>query len=413
MGAGAGATGAAGLALLVMVGCNLGSAPVSYDAPGRDVAAGDIDGDGDVDLVSIGWGHKTGSGFDYSDSAVFLGDGTGQFSVTSPESPTDFDTSGGEIELVDVDGDGDLDQVRSIYHVVGGAYRDDVGVRLGNGDGTFGDMTIVSSPTVDRFDDLDTGDVNGDGFVDVIALANQNQGISVFRGDGTGAFPTVSTFLAGAPLGGTLALADIDGDGDLDVASTGEMLVDVQGHPVIHGTVYVVPGDGTGQFAGPPEAHLAEAVNRFPDGRPFGITLADFDEDGRVDIATATRGDARVLLGQPGGTFGPQTSWDTGLDCRCSTDTTSADIDGDGNTDVIVLDHSGGASVLYGNGDGGFPATREIGVGAHLTESMITHDLTGDGKADLVAAGSCWTNDIACQWPPQVGVSVNSIKPRG
>ncbi len=186
----------AGAAAVLLAGCNLGSPAVSYAAPGRDVAVGDIDEDGNMDLVSIGWGHATDSGFDLSDSAVFVGDGTGGFSVSYPDDPTDFDTKGDEVELVDLSGDGHLDLLRTVNHNVNGIIQDELGVQLGDGQGGFGAPTITHVPGLGQFTDMRTGDLNGDGSTDVVLLDNQFAGLEVLLGDGTGGFSTISTFSA-------------------------------------------------------------------------------------------------------------------------------------------------------------------------------------------------------------------------
>ena len=240
----------------------------------RFVVSGDLDGDHDDDLIT-----STGMG----GISVFLNDGAGRFGAG-----TAFDAGGvttAVLALGDWDGDGDLDLVAS----------DDGGNQLitllNDGVGAFafdGSLPLGGS----EFRSLVAGDIDGDGDDDVVAGANQL--VSVFVNDGTGAFGVVEY-----DPGGTLraiALADVDGDIDLDLIVARNFQ-----------TILVRPNDGAGSF-GP-------GVASGPSMRPTRLTVGDVDGDGDLDavliVASGPARELRLLRNAGDGTFA-----DAGADPR-------------------------------------------------------------------------------------------------
>ena len=155
-----------------------------------------------------------------------------------------------------------------------------------------------------------------------------------------------------------MALADLNGDQKADVAvrtAGGGMDSDV--------SVLLNNGDGT--FGSPTSYFAGSQVNSF--------VVADFNNDGKLDIASGSTAGLGVLLGKGDGTFEPATfssiSGTSGLVIRAA-----ADLNRDGNADLIA-----DRGVLLGNGDGTF----DFLPSAPLTTSLVV-DVNGDGKADLV-----------------------------
>src|SRR5205085_1783050 len=142
-------------------------------------------------------------------------------------------------------------------------------------------------------------------------------------------------------------------------------------------TISVLLGDGNGGFTALPD--FAAGIT------PFNIATADFNGDGKLDLVTANFAtqDVSVFLGDGTGHFGPAVSRGAGV---LPTGVTTGDFNGDGKIDLAVCNSaSTNVSILLGDGKGGF-ANR---VNFPLTfepESIQTGDFNGDGKLDLAIA---------------------------
>ena len=381
-------------------------APVAHDVAigPTDVAAADLDGDGELDLVTANLGNNSVS--------VLRGDGAGGFAAHvdyaagfGPQAlavadldadgvpdlaltTATFNAGGGSLALLrglgggafgpateyetgpigpdllaaDIDGDGRLDLVAP-----GASGR--VGVYLGRDGGTL--FAPAPEPTAAGPTSVATADFNRDGQAD-LAVANASaNSYSIFLGLGDGDFGPRKDHAAGSGPAAIVA-ADLNADGDPD-------LVIANGNA---GTVSVLLGRGNGSFL---------AAKTFPCGAaPTALAVADFDLDGRLDVAVAAYGanTLAVLLGNGDGTLQPK------LDAAAGPGPISlavADFDGDTLPDLAAADANTGSfgpgkvSVLLGHGDGSFaaPVSLDAGIGA---AAVVAGDFDKDGHADLAVA---------------------------
>ncbi len=224
-------------------------------------------------------------------------------------------------------------------------------------------------------------DFNGDGVTDSAAIGSTGILVTLFSTSGT-VLSTATYPVAG--ISTSIVAADFNGDGKIDLAVT-------QNDPSGPGNIAVLLGKGDGSF-GP--------AAKFPTG-PFAfyLTTGDFNGDGFPDLAVtnvpstgppgAGTGAVAVLLGKGDGTFAPAVSYPVG---PLPVTIVAADFNGDGRVDLAALDSQTGIVnlvnkvwVLLGKGDGTFqPAiSTPTGTGSGYLQYA---DLNHDGKMDLVVA---------------------------
>jgi hypothetical protein len=395
------AAGLVGSIGALLAGCNLGVPAVEYtNVPGQDVAVGDVNGDGHPDAVTVG----------DPDLAVLLGDGTG---ALAPRVVDDGvrETCPKAVALADVNGDGRIDVVRNTTCLGGSAAEADVVRWLpGDGEGGFGAPLALPDAGVHHLEivDLATGDVNGDGAVDVVADYLTGQ-VAVYLNDGAGTF-SLGLVRTIADVWRTLVV-DLDRDGDLDLLSAGAKRL-----PANNALAWIVVqrGTGTGSF-GAPEEHLAPDLGF---GFPFvqNLTVMDLNRDGRLDVVTTVSGGADenvpvVFPGDAGGGLGVpvQPSWSIDGKVRALE---VADIDGDRIDDLVAARDDSGATVLFGDGSGSLGDNHLVGTEVEATRSLAISDLDGNGRPDLVVSGQhCEPIGTGCL-PPSVGVLRNTLTSR-
>jgi len=245
------------------------------------VGVGDFNHDGDIDLAVAGAESVGSNSTGYV--AILLGDGTGNF-ASAVGGPFQTAAVPKQVTVADFNMDGDLDVG------VTNELANEVDILLGEGNGKLVPDSKGPFPTGNTPIAIVHGDFNNDGKPD-LAVANWFAGtLTVLLGDGTAGF-TRQPDVAFVPTGYApewLAVGDIDGDGALDIA------VAVAGDPPIS-ELFILFGDGMGRFQG-----AALGIFNFAGG-PVGVALADFNGDGRLDVATANygTGTASVFLGAP------------------------------------------------------------------------------------------------------------------
>jgi hypothetical protein len=358
------------------VNYSTGSAPAG-------LATGDFNRDGNIDIVVVNDGG--------SSLSLFLGNGDGTFqpAVTIPVGSVPI-----SVTAADFNEDGSLDLAVSLENST--AFQ----VLFGNGDGTFqSPVTVpVPSPTTTLLSQITAVDLNGDGRKDLLVASIS--GVHVFLNDGHGGFtPTAAADTVGLGFNiGGFTVADFNHDGHPDLAWIG---ISPSGCGV--GQAFLSLGNGDGTF---------QPARLLPTGNfmPGGITAADFNHDGRMDIVVSESASlctglgagtnaVQVLLQQPDGSF------------RTSSNITSivnpgavieGDFDSDGNLDIAVLQSSIGvalpppsdAVMIYrGDGSGGFSAPSQFALptgpnalaAASFTNTVALDLAVTDGNANLLS----------------------------
>ena len=377
-------------------------------------------------------------------TAALTSDTAAGFAGSSLLSVASLNT-GNTVLTADFNGDGIPDLV-----ILG---NDTLSVLLGNGDGTF---TAAPSPSNDLPGAIAVGDFNGDGIPDLAvapALDEGNSEVLLGKGDGTFTIANGSFGIGnGTSTSNSIAAADFNGDGKLDLVETCASLDDGPCNLLL---IQSGNGDGTfmqspavltplpfsgsqsmavGDFNGDGQPDLAvtnsgaNGVNVFLNNEggltalaampatgegPTSIAAADFNGDGKLDLAVANSGsnNVTILLGNGDGTFTAAASPATGT---APNSLAVGDFNGDGVPDLAVANSgSSNVTILLGNGDGTFKAATSPAADTGST-SVTAADFNGDGKEDLVVANSRDSSATALLAETALTIAtVNNISPVG
>jgi len=318
------------------------------------VAAGDMNGDGIADMILALYDanvvriyYLMANDVSYS-SYVDLPVGSG---------PVD-------VAVADIDQDGDRDIITSNFS------SNNISVLRNNGGGTFAphaDYATGQNPW-----GMAVGRVNADAYPDVVTADFTSSTVTLWLGSSTGTLTFGASISAGSnPTDVTLVDLDADGVGDMALAnlnSSNITLVDAYGNIGL------------------------QVIGSIPSLSGYEVIAADFNNDGKVDLAVAgsenASGLGTVHLGTGVGAFGPRHDFATGG--NLSIGMSAGDLDGDGKLDLALASSPNNVSLLRGNGDGTFGVNRALapdGVNADFKKVAVA-EMTGDGHLDLVLAGN-------------------------
>lgn len=327
----------------------------------RAIVVSDMDSDGDLDLVA--------GNSDRQPNVIYQNNGSGIF--TDATQPSAIDGSASSLVLGDVDDDGDLDMVVTDA-------GDYTVIRFNDGNGHYTDVqqlpTYYTSSSV-------LGDLDGDGDLDLVLGATEDpiyntpQANVVYINDGNGTF-TDSGQALGAEITYSVALGDIDNDGDLDLITGNDGA----------NTVWLNDGNAT----------FTDSAQTLGTAWTFDIALGDIDGDNDIDIISANNTSTQIWLNNGSGQF-----TDALQVLTSGASVALGDVDGDLDLDVVIA--RSGANRVWINNGGTFTNSGQL-LGTSFSSSVELGDTDNDGDLDMVVgnqgvgglnsiANQIWTND--------------------
>ena len=318
------------------------------------MALGDIDGDGDLDIV-VGRSHTTNGGQDI----IYVNDGTGHFA-----NPTQFSTVNDQtyaIAIGDLDNDGDLDIVTGNVGAVNQVYIND-----GHGNFT---RTAIGTASENTYS-IALGDLDRDGYLDLV-VGNYNQANRYYLNPGTGLFSGNGTQFSSTYNTYSVKLGDVDGDGDLDLLA---------GNYGQNDRLWT--NLGFGAWDGIQETTAGTSIAG--SYQTYSVQFGDLNNDGFMDIVEANYNQLNKYYMNDG--HGNFTEHSLGTDTFNHTSIALGDVNGDGWLDIVAGATGAQYDRVYINQGGlGFAAGVNVpGSNSGTRYSIALGDMDGDGHLDLV-----------------------------
>jgi hypothetical protein len=298
-------------------------------------------------------------------------------------------TSASSLATGDLNGDGFADVVIDCQDNGGNVF---VYALLGNGDGTFAAPIAVNGALGTQ---VALKDMNKDGKLDLVvagrtqgaACAINCSGFVLYTGNGDGTFTLGATTSISGLATSALLLADIDGDGFPDIVELNNLTMGAQSIDV-----YLSKGGTSFGKVAPPISTPSYSVplGAYPNNLYSYLFTGDFNGDGLPDLGTVLNplgGAANVVTALNASTAGTATfATPTAIATGVSvTDIGSADINGDGISDLLITTSASNAVFLEGDGKGSFANTYTgLTIPAGQVLDMQPADLNSDGYSDAV-----------------------------
>lgn len=228
----------------------------------------DLNDDGILDLITAGTHGASNNGY----NTVRLGVGNGTFGVATSYETHDMWGYAYDVALEDLNGDNIPDLVTAGYSASTG--KGGATVRLGVGDGTFGEKVIYEAAGLGQAFGLALVDLDGDSIIDMITVG-EDLGVgsaTVFIGVGNGTFTTGASYQTDPWLSQKVTTGDLNGDGILDLVTVGYDSGQI-------GSATVRFGVGNGTFG----SATSYAISS---GASFDVALADLNQNGVLDLVT-------------------------------------------------------------------------------------------------------------------------------
>ncbi|MCA9212576.1 MAG: VCBS repeat-containing protein [Planctomycetales bacterium] len=332
----------------------------------RSAYSADLDGDGDVDVVSVS---KTEATVAWHENV----DGKGTFRP-QPRLISTQATNADFVIAADVDSDGDIDVVYA------SAKENTIAWFENGGGGSFGDAKLISADSQSPRS-IQAANLDGDQNLDLLVASHGDNTIAWFEYEDSlrtfGSRHVISNEVRGAS---SVSAADVDADGDTDVLVVSFTDGEIR---------WFENQTGSGDFA---EGKVVLPAN--PNSKSYFATTADFDGDGVLDVVSASWGDGAVSWQrQVAGEFASPEVIMSNLSRRVLTpridSVATADLDGDGDLDVIAADEFGHHTYWSENLGpmNGFGPQLPVGPSSEMTGGSVEMvDLDGDGDLDILAA---------------------------
>lgn len=336
-----------------------------------DIALGDFDRDGDLDIFACNRSEPTAG----APNRLWWNDGHGKFSNSGQSLGTGASR---RVAVADIDGDGDLDAATSNYQGTNSIWMND-------GTGRLDPLEFEQLPLPSTAVAL--ADLTGDGYCDALfasATMAVHGPLRIVRIEPSG---KTSTRWSGNEIAWDMAVADFDGDGDLDA-----FVANAARSP----NRVLLNRDSEDAESGDWPIQMTTSDPHIRRANSADVTLADFDGDGDLDAAVAGYGvdPCRVWLNDGEGRF---TDSGSPLERLRAFACAVGDIDGDGDLDVYFADRDGPDHVCINDGRGTFAISKQRPNRARA-EDVALGDLDGDGDLDVFVANwdtrdHIWWND--------------------
>jgi hypothetical protein len=336
-----------------------------------DVVTGDLDGDGNLDLVV---GNSGQPGTATGSVSVLLGFGNGRF-APHVEYPTGNNSSMA-VALADIDQDGDLDVAASVMHATS------VSLLRNDGHGVL--APFVSQPVHAVATSIAFADLDGKNGPDLLTTSD-DETLSVRLNSGSGSFSESADYAVEGEAQ-AVKTADVNGDDEPDA-------VVVSNYASSKVCVFMNQGNGDGVL-GPRQDYPTLEANHTAGP---GLALGDLNDDGHPDLATlgaifnATTSTVSIMLNDGSGSFPTRDDYQLELRPFGQHRVTLGDFNGDGALDVLLQqeadapndDITGALVILFNDGDGTFSTSWGDYIGLRMRGSSVAADFNDDGRADL------------------------------